>query len=340
MNSTDRRLWPFRPRTSIISSIVLLVGLMLIVWALMTKANWPSQESETTILVCVIAFSLVPILLCLVDIIIERGGAFEVAGVKFDFSQVPQMGMSGLTVPVNIGVPGQSVSDSSTTEILDALKQATACDVVIIDLEDGQAWWETRLLVLLAGAVRLKSPEKVVFVGRDGGIEECFQGWGTASKLLRCLLQAHPQYPLSYHRAMAAARQWEMVEPSGVGIIPPQPGWMQPGLATQHEWMAFDNQTGMPNPLLAEQYFANELGNEVESQEKPKTISLVRLDELFRPVLHKVTLDETWSAERQLTEFLNSDSEYLAITQNGKYSTLVSRLTVLNTIVKTLVEKK
>ncbi len=35
-----------------------------------------------------------------------------------------------------------------------------------------------------------------------------------------------------------------------------------------------------------------------------------------------------------------SDSGYIAVTQNGKYSTLVSRQTVLNAIVKTLVEKK
>ncbi len=340
MNHTDRSFWPFKPRTSIISSIMMLVGLLLIVWALMTKANWPSQGSETTVLVGVLVFSLLPILLALVDVIIERGGVIEYGGMKIDFSQVPKMGVSGFTVPVNIGVSGQSVTDSSTTEILDALRQATACDVVIIDLEEGEAWWETRLLVLLAGAVRLKKPEKVVFIGKDGGIDKCFQGWGYASDLLPCLLQAHSKYPLSYHKAIAAVRQWEMVEPSGDIQNPPQPPLGLLGLAGQHPWMSFDNTTGLPNKLLAEQLLASDLGAEVESQEQPKRISLVRLEELFRPVLHKESVDESWPTEQQISAFFDSDTSYIAITQNNKYTTLVSRLTVLNTIIKKLTEQK
>lgn len=292
------------------------------------------------VLIGILLFSLLPILLALVDVIIERGGVIEYGGMKLDFSKVPQVGMSGLTVPVNIGVPGQSVTDSSTTEILDALRQATACDIVIIDLEEGQAWWETRLLVLLSGAVRLKKPQKVVFVGKDSGKDRAFQGWSHPDELLPYLLQAHPQYSLSHQKALAASRQWEIVEPSGAGIVPPQPPWMQPGLATQHPWMAFDNTTGSPNELLAEQLLASDLGATVENQEQPKRINLVRLEELFRPVLHKESIDESWPKERQISEFFNSASAYIAVTQNGKYSTLVSRLTVLNTIVKTLVEQK
>lgn len=341
MNNTDRKFWPFRPRTSIAWSIAMLVGLLFALTILKKYGVWQiSEKSDTAVLIGLVLISLLPVLLAVLDIIIARGGAIEYGGVRIDFSQVPQMGMSGFTVPTNIGVAGQPVNDSSTTEILDALREATACEIVVVDLEEGQAWWETRLLVLLAGAVRLKKPEKVVFVGMDGGIDKCFQGWSHPYELLSHLLQAHPQYPMSYHKAMAAVRQWEMVEPSGAGTVPPQPGWMQAGLATQHPWMAYDAGTGLPNALFAEQLLASDLGVEVESQEQPKRISLVRLEELFRPVLHKESVDEIWPAERQLSEFLNSDSDYLAVTQNSKYSTMVSRLTVLNSIVRTLVEKK
>jgi hypothetical protein len=273
MQDPDSRFWPFRPQTSITATLVILIGLLLVSVILRALTNWPGENSETTVLIGILLLSLLPVLLSLVDVIIERGGVIEYRGVKIDFSKVQAGAVTGLTVPANIGVPGQAVTDSSTTQILDALRQATACELIVIDLEDGQAWWETRLLVLLAGAVRLRTPERVVFVGKDGGVDRSFQGWGVASKLLLSLLQAHPQYPPSYHRAMAAARQWEMVEPTGPGIMLPQPGWMQPGLATQHQWMAFDDKTGLPNLLLAEQYLANELGNEVESKEQPRKIS-------------------------------------------------------------------
>ncbi len=91
--------------------------------------------------------------------------------------------------------------------------------------------------------------------------------------------------------------------------------------------------------LLAEQLLADDLGTEVESQEKPKTISLVRLEELFRPVLHKESADENWPTERQISAFFDCDSEYIAITRNEEYKTLVSRLTVLNTVVKTMAKQ-
>ncbi|TET67942.1 MAG: hypothetical protein E3J56_12120 [Candidatus Aminicenantes bacterium] len=98
--------------------------------------------------------------------------------------------------------------------------------------------------------------------------------------------------------------------------------------------------TGDQFPLLAEQLLADDLGVEVESQEKPKTISLIRLEALFRPVLHKEAIDEGWPVERQVREFFDSNADYVAVAQNGKYSTLVSRLTVLNSIVKRLLEQK
>jgi hypothetical protein len=87
--------------------------------------------------------------------------------------------------------------------------------------------------------------------------------------------------------------------------------------------------------------FRADLGDNVESQETPKpTISLVRLDELFRPVLNKDAIDQTWPADRQISTFFGSDAPYIAVTQNGKYSALVSRLAVLSEILKTTVENK
>lgn len=157
---------------------------------------------------------------------------------------------------------------------------------------------------------------------------------------------AHPQYLRSLQAARAAARQWGLVEPvnpaipANSGLVPAQPHWIQGGLAAQHPWMAFDRATGLPNELLAEQLLATDLGAKVESEEKPRKISLVRLEELFRPVLNKDSVDQSWSADHQLSKFFETDVPYIAATHSGKYLTLVSRLTVLTQILRTMVEKK
>ncbi len=352
MNGTDRRFWPFLPRTSIVLSMAILVGLLLILMVLKKALLWKmSEKSDVTVLIGILLFSLLPILLALLDVVIERGGSVKYKGLEISFAQVSHLGVSGFTVPTNIGVPSQAVSDSSTTNILDALRQATACEVVVIDLEDGQAWWETRLLVLLAGAVRLERPHRVVFVGKDGGVDGCFQGWGVSVKLLPYLLKAHPQYLRSYHAAQAAARQWELVEPVNppdplnLSAVPPQPISIQGRLATMRSWMAFDSATGLPNRLFAEQLLADDLGRQIETKqietkEGPRTISLHRLNEIFQPVLYKAAIDTSWPTERQITEFFNCDFDHLAITQKGKYLSLTSKLSVLNVFVRDMVEGK
>lgn len=344
MTTKDQKLWPYKPRKAITSTIALLLVLLAIFGIAQSFAHWPSKESDTAVFIGILLISLLPVLLALVDMIIDRGGAIEVGGVKIDFSQMPQMGSAGIDIPANIGLAGQAVMDSSTTEILDTLQQATSCDIVIIDLEEGSAWWETRLLVLLAGAVRLNKPEKLVFIGKDRGIERRFLGWGYSTDLLHILLKDNPLYLRLYNIANAAARQWELVEP----LRPGDPGYPQPpsapptiqtGLASMHPWMSFDIDTGLPNPLLHEQLLQNELGENIENQmpDGPKKVNIVRLEEVFSSVLHKQLIDENWSKEIQISKFFESESPYIAITRSGEYIAMVSRLSLLNEIVKSMV---
>src|SRR5262245_62004215 len=97
---------------------------------------------------------------------------------KTYLSKLLKISLAAVRMPTNIGgTPGQPISDSDTSSILDSLRQASSSDVIIIDLGSGGEWWETRLLVLLAGAARLRHPEIVVFVATDGGVARAFQRW-------------------------------------------------------------------------------------------------------------------------------------------------------------------
>jgi hypothetical protein len=332
MTDTKHKLWPFSPRASLITAVVLLVGFLLLVGLLRALMAWPSAQSESVVLIGILALSLLPIGLALLDKIIDRGAAIEYGGVKLAFSQSRELGSRGLTVAANIGVRGEAITGSSTTQILDALKQATACDIVIIDLNEGQAWWETRLLVLLAGAERRGKPHKIVFVGKDAGKEQQFQGWSYASDLLPYLLKAHPQFEKSLHVARAAACQLALVEPGQPPNLPLGP------LALRYQNMANDPATRLPNDLFMEQALQSELGEKVEQQEGARSINLVRLEELFRPVLIKDCIDLNWPADRQLDTFLGTDAPFLAITQDGRYSAVVSRLALLNQLLKPLLK--
>lgn len=342
MGEHDRRFWPFKPYTSIIATIVILIVLVPIFVFLQVNKKWPSQNLENTVLIIILVFSLLPVLLAFIDVIIERGGVIGYGNFKIDFSRIPKWGASEFTVPVNIGLPNQPVDSSSIHCILNALNNSTTCDVLVIDLKEGQSWWETRLLVLLTGAVWLKKPEKVVFVGKESEIDKAFLGWSHPHELLNCLLKDRPEYLRSYHTAQTAARQLQLVEPlNAPGPVQPHiPDWMVGEPSARCWGMTFDNNTGLPNELFAVRLLATDLGENVERQGQIKLVNRDVLDKLFSDVLRIESVDANWQPELQLSRFLNSDSDYLAVTQDRRYLKLVSRLTVLNTIVRTLVEKK
>jgi hypothetical protein len=341
MTDLDLKFWPYKPRLTLAATAAALVGLLLATGALRALAKWPSEKSETVILIGVLLLSLLPIALALLDVIVDRGGRIKYGNVEIDFSRSKEKGTAGITVPSNIGVPGLPVTDSATTQILDTLRQATTNDIVVVDLEDGQAWWETRLLVLLAGAVRLGKPDKLVFLGKDSSVSGQFRGWSYAVDLLPRLVAAHPQYARSLDSAWAAGRQWELVEPldtpnptDTTAPVPITPKLISGRLALAHSWMAFDAATGLPNKLFAEQVLQSDLGQKLEMA--PCTISVWRLEELFHPVLNRDSIDLSWPPERQLNAFLDSSAAFIAATQQGTYSALIARAVLANEVLRSL----
>jgi hypothetical protein len=101
--------------------------------------------------------------------------------------------------------------------------------------------------------------------------------------------------------------------------------------------MPFSTQTGMPNELLAEQYLQHELGKKIESAPGgSKHINIVRLNEIFKPVLIKQVIDMTWANEKQTNAFFTSDESFIAITENGRYTALVSKVSLINEALKSI----
>ena len=340
MSNRNRALWPYRPLLSIVAMLIILI-LLLIGLGLSREAfDWPTQRSENITLLAILLISLIPVILVLVDTLVESGARVQYKEWQIDFSQVKESQIDDFRVPTNIGVAGQPVPDSGSAEILETLNQAINSESVIVDLEDGTAWWETRLLVLVVGATRHGSPNIIVFLGTKGEETRRFLGWAYSSKLLPYLLNADRRYRVSYYSALAVAKQWELVEPVNEGTLnPAQPTTIKSGsLADGRLWMAFEN--GLPNAFLTEQLLASDLSQKIESVESNRSIAIssTRLEDLFGAVLNQETVDETWTPERQFNEFFANSKPYIGITDGGEFQRLVSRTTVLNTAISVLMK--
>ncbi|MGF6545664.1 hypothetical protein [Paraburkholderia youngii] len=338
MNNTDNRFWPYTPHASLKLAALLFVVLFLFTSILRATLNWPSAQSETVVFIGLLLVGFSPVLLAVLDMVIERGAVVEYAGVRLDFSRNRTQGVVEVTVPPNIGVPGVAVTDSGTSAIIGALTDATRSDVIVIDLEEGQAWWETRLLVLLEGATRLGRPGEVVFVATVDRTKRRYQGWGRPAELLLALERTNPIYETTVQTARAASAQWDQIEPhpGAVAGYPPQPLPAGP-LAVKYAWMATDARN-LRNPLLTEQILQSELGMSVE-QPPPGSpiVDMLRCRQLFGAVLYNAQIDLDWPAQQQLHALLSEEAPFFAITRNGVYTELVSKPTLQNEVLKSLV---
>jgi len=188
----------------------------------------------------------------------------------------------------------------------------------------------------------LGRPDKIVFLATKAGLDHTFVGWGKSEKLLESLLKSNMAYQRAYYLAKAIANQWRLVELSPLdannNIIHPAPqNWMQND-AIQKSWMAINNSSGLPNILFEEQVLQDELGREFEKKEGGKCITLVRLQELFDPVLVIKHLDQNWPFPEQISNVLSHTSEWIATTIDEKYNGMMERTAVYNEFFKNVFE--
>jgi hypothetical protein len=323
-------------RVAAVAATVVLFFLFLLGLDLIQLVRELPAEAAPFVYGTIAFISLLPILLILVDLIVVNRGVLEWKDLKLDFSRTTQNAPPSFSVPGDLGLQGQPLIDSGTISILKTLGEAVASEVVVVDLETGQAWWETRLLVLAAGATRAGRPNAIVFVATEAGVEEQYIGWARPAEIVRILLNQDPRYETAYARAEASWNQWRLVEPGSANAPVPGPlPWFQPD-ALGVGFMAFTFD-GKPNALAFEQMLGAQLGNLVESQSQPISLTSTRLRDVLAAVLHVEAIEETSDSVTQISTLANGVGEYIALTRDRRYRRLLPRVTVVGLVLKSLV---
>jgi hypothetical protein len=223
------------------------------------------------------------------------------------------------------------LQDSGSSQILDALKGSSASDVVIVDLEDGHAWWETRLLILCAGATRLGRPRVIVFTAMQEGHSGRFAGWGGPPDLRDRLLDADE----GYRRALEEANGLAIAARLQQATTDPPSGALPVAVNIPPSKIAMIRKAdGSLNPFLDEQLLADALGR--RERNATREINVDRLHSLFRPVLRTSHIDKTQRDEDWIRSLFLQDYDYIAVTDEGRYVAMMSRAEIVNTVLRAL----
>jgi len=335
-----------------VASFALTLGLFALAWVIRRHSAWPTEKSDNLLLIGILILGLIPLALVLVYALLQRGGSLSFQGITIDLAATTSPAVD-FRVDTNIGAPGQAVSDTSSMQILDALAKSAASDVVIVDLEDGKAWWETRLLVLAAGAVRTGRPRALVFVATTAEQTRTFLGWAPPKSVLDALLdQRNPRYATylkTYGLALETAQTWEKEAEARTAPAPAPPESIPWNWGP---WVL--NVFGKPNAFVPEQLLALALSNLIEetwkavppptdpdapSTEKyPKavTITIDTLNTQFADGLHRTAIEETGTSEEQVDAFLRDTGEIAPITRDGAYVRTATRSALMEGLVQQL----
>jgi hypothetical protein len=337
------RLWPYGRGTALLASMLLLVALFLALVGLRQANALPGNRISAWLFLGAVLLALVPVFLSVLDLVVERGGTVEApGGVKISFATVEvsaRVDVSRTTISTNLGgTAGVSVADTGGSTILQTLKPVLGSDVAVLELGEGQEWWQTRLLLLTAGAARLGFPRVLVFTASLSGRTKQFIAWATPEELLRVhLSNANPQMQVAYRRAQALAGQWAL----GVPVVGPTGEPVVAGNQVTLPWGGIIAPQGAPPPqLIPEQFLLTELAALEPPSPQPMTdlaVTVPLLRALFTAVLREDSVERDDPDERWLGAILDGTDDYLAITERGAYVTLVSRPAAINAVLRSLI---
>jgi hypothetical protein len=334
--------WPWSVRSAVLALPVSVVVLLVVIGITRAAAGWPSDANERAVLIGVLLLAVLPMVLVLLGSL-AGGGSVEALGVKVRFPERAKA-TPEVRVPSSMGLqPGMPLNDSTTMHILDTLKASTLSDISVLDLEDGAAWWETRLLVLCAGATRLGRPSAVVFVGTVGGVPQTFLGWAPPTELQRCLLSRRDDLRRAFDRADAVHRQWQLAVPpllaeqAGAPAPTPTPPFPITPEALGAQWVVFPPGDNNRNPLAAEQLLALQLGP-IEERGAHGTVNTIRLADLFAPVLRTayVDLDRARDNTDWVRTLLGSTERFVPLTNGTAYAGMLPRDQAVNDVLRSL----
>jgi hypothetical protein len=329
------RIWPFGVIPALVSAGIMLVALLVTVTLLATLANWPEKRWQGWLVLGAVLLALIPLLLLILDRVSRTGGSVEFRGIKIAFAA--EAAQTTVTLPANMGIPaGAPVADSGSFQIQAAMREAVKNDVLVVDLEEGSAWWETRLLTLCLGAER-RGVRALVFVGTDRMVARTFQGWAPPGRLGQALLDTNPELRRAADIAAVNTQRWRLA-------YPPSPPGSDPYIAASNplpdpraDHKAFIAFEGSERNTFADDQFL--LAELAPLEQWPVPISIIRLLDLFGPILHAAALEEQDSQDAWLRAALSVDDDYLAVTRGQVYVGLLSRTTVLTRIVGALAAK-
>jgi hypothetical protein len=207
------------------------------------------------------------------------------------------------------------IGESNFEELNEAALEVTEQSVVVINLEDGRAWYKTRLFAVAATAEILHAPRALVLVGLRGGQPMQVAGWVRPRDFVKAVIRSDRGYGAVWQRAQSYLYRLQSQTDQQSIRFGYQQAFQQVGAASilfiLVDQMRSPDQ--MPAPALPT----------LEPHDAPPWITLAEVEVMLDPWLVRGSLDLSKPQDEQVTAIMAATGEIVVATREGQYAGLI-----------------
>jgi hypothetical protein len=227
---------------------------------------------------------------------------------------------STATLAENLVQPAAFINETSYEELKETALKATEQSVVLINLEDGRAWYKTRLFALAATAEILHAPRAMILVGQRGGQPMQVAGWFRPRDLVKAVIRSDPRYDeVRQHaqgylyRLQSQATDQDQQFPK---LLNYQTAFKELGLASLLLILFLE----MQKPDTAPAPPATPL----ENLNMPPWITLLDAEAMLDPWLIRDVIDRGKPDDEHVTAIMTAKGDIVVATRDGQYAGVIN----------------
>jgi hypothetical protein len=332
----------------VLAAIAIFVVAMLTFALLSGAAGWPNATSGWPLAVGVaLALALLRATGPALDYLQQVGAKVETPFLKLDFAGVARVA----------GAPGQpwvlsddlirkspSIPDSALPELERSVENFVNQAEIVVDLEDGGAWYTTRIFAVAATAMEIGSPQSIILIGQRNGIPRQFGGWVKPADIVTAFSRRDERFATVHGQALQYLAHLRAHSADfSYTAAPASPG--SPSQFPRYQNYVAQFRTYGDIALiriLVDQMLNPEKATPNEALEKPQQppwTNLGELERLLDPWLVSDQVKVEQAPKEQVMQVLGSHHDLIASTRNGRFIGMIDVRRVERDIVRQLVER-
>ena len=331
----------------LVVAAAIFVAIMLAFAFLSSAAGWPNAANGWPLAAGVaLVLALLRVIGPVLDYLRQAGAKLETPFIKLDFAGAARVvGETGQPWILSDDLirKSPSVPDSALPELERSVQDFANQSEIVVDLEDGGAWYTTRIFAVAATAMKIGSPRAIVLIGQRNGIPRQFGGWVKPENIVMAFSRRDQKFAAVQERALQYLAHLRMhSDDSAYTAAPASPG--TPSLFPKYlQYVAQFRTYGdiaLIRILVDQMLYPENIANgPLEKPQQPPWTNLGEMERLLEPWLIRDQVKVDQAPKEQVMQVLGSQHDVIASTRNGQFVGMVDVRRVERDIVRQLVER-